>query len=389
MEVLGKAVLTIPGGSSCGYNFGRWEAREPAAMDPKPSYEALQLRIQALEAQLDQGARMAQEAAQRAQDAAASPAQARQQLPHPPLFDGKRASFKAWAQQIKSKLQLEGNVIGSEAHQVAYIASRLGPIPQAAAVTWQEHESSQTPLAFLNYLAGIYADPQEAQKALVALNQVRQGSQLFSTFLPQFESLLAQADALCWPDAPKINLLRQALSPQLAQALMYQAAIPTGYRAFADQLGVLATNLGAHQTIQRASNNVTTQYAPANPDAMEWVATAPMDAQQPHQQPRQQQKAPRFNKAAREAANAQLKGKRALWVSKEELERRRQAKVCFRCARPGCGTKVCPLLPPIKPTTEVQAAPLMADSVLFSPEDLAQEIAMAALAEGEEGKGQA
>jgi len=43
--------------------------------------------------------------------------------------------------------------------------------------------------------------------------------------------------------------------------------------------------------------------------------------------------------------NEQLKGKRAVQISKEEFDRRRAAKVCFRYARKGCGTHVCPLLP--------------------------------------------
>ena len=44
-----------------------------------------------------------------------------------------------------------------------------------------------------------------------------------------------------------------------------------------------------------------------------------------------------------------LVGKRARWVSREEMDRRKAEKVCWRCARRGCNSKVCPLAVPIRP----------------------------------------
>ena len=44
-----------------------------------------------------------------------------------------------------------------------------------------------------------------------------------------------------------------------------------------------------------------------------------------------------------------LRGKRARWVSEEELNRRKADKVCWRCARKGCTSKVCPLAATVRP----------------------------------------
>ena len=336
--------------------------------------EQARQHIQELEAQL----RASQKTPKPKPAPAMAPTSLRQQLPAPPLFDGDKKVFKAWKQQVEDKLLLEGPVIGSDAHQVAYIASRLGPVPQAAAVVWQQHGASRTPANFLEYLAGIYQDPHEAQRALTALNSLKQGKQHFSTFLPAFETLLAQADALGWPDNAKINLLSQTLSPELAQALAYQPDQPKTYTDFTAQAGMLATKIASFK-LRQGPQHLQQPQQQQHHDPMDWTPTlAPLSA------PAASSK-PRFDPAAREAANDQLRGKRALWVCKEELQRRKNAKVCFRCARPGCGTKICPLLPAQRPQKQQQpsiqaTSTVAADPSASQPPGLAAELAMAAFA---------
>ena len=43
------------------------------------------------------------------------------------------------------------------------------------------------------------------------------------------------------------------------------------------------------------------------------------------------------------ASDPQYQGRRAKWVTKEELQRRRDAGVCLRCGRKGCRVALCPL----------------------------------------------
>ena len=50
-----------------------------------------------------------------------------------------------------------------------------------------------------------------------------------------------------------------------------------------------------------------------------------------------------------------LLGKRAKWVNKTELEKRRADGRCFRCGRDGCRIERCPLAAAIRPTTNIRS----------------------------------
>src|SRR5205807_10484519 len=63
-----------------------------------------------------------------------------------------------------------------------------------------------------------------------------------------------------------------------------------------------------------------------------------------------------FSKELQEE-NKKLKGKRAIWVTKDVLEQRRRNRQCYRCGRRGCNSRFCPLLPPIPPQTSSQSRP--------------------------------
>ena len=54
----------------------------------------------------------------------------------------------------------------------------------------------------------------------------------------------------------------------------------------------------------------------------------------------------------RKAGDEHLVGKRAKWVSVEEMRAWRRERRYFQCGRSGCHVKKCPLLPPINPDNE-------------------------------------
>jgi hypothetical protein len=58
----------------------------------------------------------------------------------------------------------------------------------------------------------------------------------------------------------------------------------------------------------------------------------------------------KINKAVLEQ-NKQLAGKRAKWVNRDEMERRRKEGSCFRCGRKECRIDKCPLRPARRPDT--------------------------------------
>jgi hypothetical protein len=54
--------------------------------------------------------------------------------------------------------------------------------------------------------------------------------------------------------------------------------------------------------------------------------------------------------------------KRARWVKKDEMDRRREEGLCFRCGRENCQVSTCPFLPAIRPDAKVRKAKTAAES---------------------------
>ena len=209
-----------------------------------------------------------------------------------------------------------------------------------------QRQGSIDPLHFINYLSSIYDDPNKKEKAMNELSALRQGKNIsFSRFLPLFERLLAESGGLSWPDENKINALKMALSPDLRDAFA-SVKPPNTYDLFVSELTGLAsrkeaakamTSTWQSRTSRNAagtSNNTSTSRSTAltNPNAMDWE--------------------PSVNAAAIEEENKALRGKRAKWVSKQEIQKRRAEHRCLRCSRKGCSTKKCPLLPAVKPVAQ-------------------------------------
>ena len=275
--------------------------------------------------------------------AAASPAMhqpTRQQLPHPEPFDGKdRALFMPWKTSILAKLGIEGDVIGDHKAQFYYVHNRLtGKALQmvTAYIEGAQKKHTYNPQEFIEYLTAIYDDPNKRERATNELNTLRQGKNVpFSRFLPLFEKLLAEAGGLDWPDVNKINALKFTLHPDLRDAF---AAVkpPTVFEEYVSELLGLASRKEAARatttpwhTRQTRNSTPTTSTTRPDPNAMDWE--------------------PSVHAAAIKEENKTLVGKRAKWVTKEEMAKRRTEHRCLRCGRKGCGVRRCPLLPAVKP----------------------------------------
>jgi hypothetical protein len=46
-------------------------------------------------------------------------------LPNPPKFNGSRSEYEGWRSLIKDKIEVDGEVIGSDRNRFIYVASRL------------------------------------------------------------------------------------------------------------------------------------------------------------------------------------------------------------------------------------------------------------------------
>jgi hypothetical protein len=168
-------------------------------------------------------------------------------LPDPPRFDGTRKNFRTWQLEIRSKLRVDGPVLGLRADQFAYIYARLDQAAQAMAAAYYEKggpDGAHDPDQFLAYLTACYGDPNAEQRALSRLETMRQGEkESFSTFLPKFEKELADSGGAEWNDTVRINSLRRVINHDLRTHLAGQLSLPREYPAFVNAVQNLGANL--------------------------------------------------------------------------------------------------------------------------------------------------
>ena len=248
-------------------------------------------------------------------------------LPNPPKFDGSRNEYEGWRSLIKDKIEVDGEVIGSNRYQFIYVASRLEGKGLQSALTFIS-VNRDTPGAsaskILKYLDDVFGDRHKTQRAVESLRTMKQSSkEAFSAFLPRFEKALADAGGMAWPDEVKRSHLDGALAFELRRLAIVMPIAAT--------YGDYVSELLRVSDLYRA----TMKHAPKGPsaghrgddDSMDWEPTR--------------------------AAAAAPKGgqkKRARWVSQEEIDKRRQAGSCLRCSSPDHYVADCELLPARRPT---------------------------------------
>lgn len=207
-------------------------------------------------------------------------------------------------------------------------------------------------MEFLRYLSLTYEGRNIAQHALNNLDSMAQGkNEPFAAFYPKFERELADAGGAIWADDVRVNYLRKTLN-EMKDRLVSMLHLPKDYLGFIQELHDLGANIDARRTLERRTikklhHHSLQQSSPsaqtalnvkhpntspphaASPDTMDWGPT-------------------RINRAIQKQ-NKEPAGKRAKWVSEEEVQRRRREGLCTRCGRKGCWSSKCPLLPPRHP----------------------------------------
>ncbi|ODA78188.1 hypothetical protein RJ55_06793 [Drechmeria coniospora] len=255
---------------------------------------------------------------------------------HPTLFDGDPVLFSSWSLEIQAKIELEGASIGNDKTQFFYVFGRLGPNAKKMLAAWIECEHKTGNFNYqriLQRLEQIYGDPNRAEKALKELSQLRQAV-TFAKFLPTFENTLLEAGGSNWPEVVKIQFLENALRDDLRHVLIPITDLSRDdFHSFTRQVGIVASRLEllTYHPFHRPTSYNTGEVKPTIQQA---------DLTEPA----------RIQQANLAEGNELLRGKRAQYISAAELSRRKRVGVCFRCARKGCHTKICPLLPPTPPS---------------------------------------
>jgi hypothetical protein len=268
--------------------------------------------------------------------------------PKPDKFDGTKSKYRTWLQEMKNKLEADGQVIGDTKDQFNYIYACLASQPQRMVISFVESGGSHAaydPQDFLNYLTIMFTDPNEKARALDRLRSLYQApNESFATFIPKFEREILDAGGTNWTDEVCINYLDGALNNKLHQALLSIIQIPQNYHEYVQLLHTLGSRLDGmeysrkrymqHNT-EKQSNTKTpiTQASAATEESMDWEPT-------------------KANRTLTKEDKA-LQGKRAKWVSREEMAARQKEQRCFRCGRSRCYLQKCPLLP-ARPPTEIK-----------------------------------
>lgn len=250
----------------------------------------------------------------------------REQLPKPPEFAGKRSEFRSWLTQMYAKLTTD-KAHEPESVRFWYMHSRLRGDALTQVEPWVNavHQSNQYSVeGLVEQLRAAYDDAQAAERASRKLTIMRQGNKSFAAFLAEFDRTILEAGGLAWADQVKKTFLNNCLSPELKTALVPVIA-PTAYREYCSLLHTVSNNLEAlkRDDRHRTTPQFTTPETVLAPDVMDWAPT-PIQV-------------------------ATARTKRAQWVEKDVIQKRREEDRCLRCGKEEHFVSNCDLLPAVPP----------------------------------------
>jgi len=255
-------------------------------------------------------------------------------LPNPPKFDGTRNDYEGWRSLIRDKVDIDGEAIGSARNQFLYVASRLeGKGLQLALtfITMNRDALDASATCLLDYLDSIFGDRHKAQRAVETLRTMKQGPrEPFSAFLPRFEKALADAGGMTWPDEVRRSHLDGALTFELRRLTITMPPV-AGYGAYVNEILRLSD---LYRSTMRHAPREQSMARQGASETMDWEPT----------------------RAAAAAPQGDQKKRRAKWVSQEEMDKRRQKGLCFRCGALEHQVNGCEFLPPRRPM-ELEARP--------------------------------
>ena len=265
----------------------------------------------------------------------------KEKLPKLREFSGSRADFDQWKLAAKHKLEADGAAIGTHMAQFRYLYSRLTGdaaktvLARAEAFTREESGSGQS---FLEYLETIYGDPNKMSRAMQTLLNMKQGErESFSTFLPRFETTLANAGASSLPDMQKISMLKNALNKELRYQLVSVHNRVHHWGTYISEVQTINSELEAlHHNNRKTFTPPHGHQQHQSSSTMEWEHTPPI---------------PHVNAASAKEAT----GKRATWVSKATIQFRRERGLCLRCGNKGHLVRECKFLSPHNPDLKVNS----------------------------------
>jgi hypothetical protein len=266
---------------------------------------------------------------------------------HKDIFEGKREFFDTWLLGIRGALDEDNAALPEESQKFWWIYSKLGNQPKQTVEAYVSEKRNARDFRvdpFINYLTETFQDRHKKQSALAKLKSMKQGTRPFYDHYPRFEKELATAGGLSWSVDVKMDYLSNTLNEELKKQLVTVEFDQTDWNLVVERLRSIASKF---EVLAKPSSLPPPSHAQPTP-AVE--VYDPMDIDVGATGIKKWVFSP-----ALQAQNKTLEGKRAKWVSREELSRRRQEKRCNRCARKGCISYACPLKPAQRPKDSMTA----------------------------------
>jgi len=172
----------------------------------------------------------------------------RKPLPTGPPFDGDRTSLIAWKVTITHKLRVDAAFIGDETDQYHFTWAQLGPRVQKELASYYAGGANDTysPWELINHIEFCYGDKHGRERALAALEQVRQGkNESFLDYFVRFSTLLADAGGSRWDDDQKLARLRRGLNKRVSDIALNRGVSRDNYPRAIAQYRNIAVDLEA------------------------------------------------------------------------------------------------------------------------------------------------
>lgn len=204
--------------------------------------------------------------------------QLREKLPVLKEFNGNRGMWDEWHLAAVHKLTKDGEAIGSDLDQFMYIYARLeGDAVKMVSTTARtlSEQKKGNGLEFLRYMNTVFGDPNKKARAEQQLYSLKQKErEPFSSFLPRFETVLANAGWSCYSNSQKISLLKNDLSKEIRLALIGNQ-MPSSWSDFISYILTISSDIFAlHQqfkpspVIQQPSQQIKQNHN--MPTNMDW-----------------------------------------------------------------------------------------------------------------------
>ena len=198
-----------------------------------------------------------------------------------------------------------------------------------------------TGLDLLAHLNTSYGNLNKKERALQDLYSLQQkDKENFATFLPKFETVLANASGIEYSDTQRITYLKHALNKELCKKLVrLLSLLLKDYPRFVSYLQTIGSELIGLRILNKSTTHATL----AIPARQATIARAePMDWE------------PTITIQVNRAATA--KTKPATQVTAKTIAFRKNNRLCYCCRHAGHTVKECSFLPPIPLRTNANKA---------------------------------